>query len=65
MHRQGVFSKFVWLCSVMFELKQLPAGRTLMIYAETKDHAFAVTGIFEIPAEPNEVIGLELKREPT
>ncbi len=48
-----------------FELKEVPAGKTLKIYAETKDHTFATNGAFEIPAEPNDVISLELKLEPT
>ncbi len=48
-----------------FELKEVPAGRDLHIYAETKDHRFATTEVAHIPAEANEPAPLGLVLQPT
>jgi hypothetical protein len=48
-----------------FELKEVPAGRNLHLYAETKDHALAVISVVAIPAEPNDVRPSELVLRPT
>jgi hypothetical protein len=36
-----------------FELKGVPAGRKLHLYAATRDHDLAGTGVIEIPDDPN------------
>jgi hypothetical protein len=48
-----------------FELKEVPAGRTLYLYAQTKDHTLAGTAAFDIPVEPDESFGVELTLEAT
>jgi len=48
-----------------FELHEVPAGRKLYLYAETKDHSIAGTAAFDIPAEPDESFGVELTLEAT
>ena len=48
-----------------FELKEVPAGRKLYIYAETGDRTLAAVSVFEIPAEPSESVHLEVKLETT
>jgi hypothetical protein len=49
----------------LFELKEVPAGLKLHIYAEAQNRTFAGTGVFEIPADPNETTGIEVKLKPT
>jgi len=36
-----------------FELKEVPVGRKLHLYVETKDHTLAATDVFEIPDDPD------------
>lgn len=48
-----------------FELKEVPAGRDLRLYAETKDHRLAVAEVVPIPADVNEPTRLELVLKPT
>jgi len=49
----------------LFELKEVPAGLKLHVYAEAKNRTLAGTGVFEIPADPNETISIEVNLEPT
>jgi RNA polymerase sigma factor (sigma-70 family) len=49
----------------LFELKEVPAGLKLHVYAESKNRALAGTGVFEIPADPNETITIEVNLKPT
>jgi len=48
-----------------FELKEVPAGRDLCLYAETKDHRLVVTDVVPIPADANGLSSLELILKPT
>jgi protocatechuate 3,4-dioxygenase beta subunit len=48
-----------------FELKGVPAGCRLCIYAETKDRRLAGTGVLAVPKEPNEPPHIELQLKPT
>ena len=48
-----------------FELKEVPAGRDLHLYAETKDRMLAFADVFAVPADPNELEPLELILQPT
>ncbi|UCG48248.1 MAG: hypothetical protein JSU94_00440, partial [Phycisphaerales bacterium] len=49
----------------LFELKEVPAGRKLNIYAETKDRSLAGKAVFDVPAEPNESFFVEVKLQAT
>jgi len=48
-----------------FELQEVPAGRDLHIYAETKERMLAFADVFPIPADVNELKPLELILQPT
>ena len=48
-----------------FELQEIPAGRDLHIYVETKDRMLAFADVFPIPADVNEFEPLELVLQPT
>jgi len=48
-----------------FELKEVPAGRDLCVYVETKDRTLAMAGVFAIVADVNELTPLELVLQPT
>ncbi|MHC4520784.1 MAG: hypothetical protein ACYTAS_19515, partial [Planctomycetota bacterium] len=43
-----------------FELKEVPAGRDLHVYAESEDRMLALAGVFHIPADANASEPLEL-----
>ncbi len=49
----------------LFQINEVPAGRSLQVYAETKDRKLAGTGIFNVPAEPNESFFLEVRLQAT
>ena len=51
--------------SGLFQLKEVPAGLTVNIYAETKDRGLAAIGTFDIPEDPAEAPRLELTTAPT
>ena len=48
-----------------FELKEVPAGRKLHVYAATADHTLAATDVFEIPDDPDWSGYLAINLEPT
>jgi hypothetical protein len=48
-----------------FELKEVPAGRKLCVYAETDDRRLAGAGVFQIPPDPNESAYIEIRLVPT
>jgi hypothetical protein len=48
-----------------FELKDVPAGRPLHLYAETQDHAWAGADVLDIPADTNQARLIELVLQPT
>ena len=48
-----------------FTLKEIPAGRDLCLYAETKDHRYAVTEVVPVPVDVNASAPLELVLKPT
>jgi hypothetical protein len=48
-----------------FELKEVPAGRDVHVYVESKDRMLALADILHIPADPNELEPLELILLPT
>ncbi|MHC4396818.1 MAG: sigma-70 family RNA polymerase sigma factor [Planctomycetota bacterium] len=49
----------------LFELKEVPAGLKLHVYAEAKNRTLAGTGVFEVPADPNETTNIEINLKPT
>jgi RNA polymerase sigma factor (sigma-70 family) len=49
----------------LFELKEVPAGLKLHVYVEAQNRTLAGTGVFEIPADPNETNSVEVNLEPT
>lgn len=51
--------------SGLFELKEVPAGLDLYVYAESKDRRFAAHGEYVIDHEPNEAPFLALNLLPT
>jgi len=48
-----------------FELKEVPAGRKLCLYAVTNDGRLAGTAVFDIPAEPDRSPFAEIKLQAT
>jgi beta-lactamase regulating signal transducer with metallopeptidase domain/thiol-disulfide isomerase/thioredoxin len=48
-----------------FELVEVPAGRKLLLFAETRDRKAAGTAAVDVPAEPDESFRLHLKLQPT
>ena len=48
-----------------FELKEVPAGRDLHLFVETKDHVLAGTDVVPIPADANQLPVIELMLRPT
>jgi beta-lactamase regulating signal transducer with metallopeptidase domain len=48
-----------------FEFSEVPAGRTLHVYAETEDRRRAGTGVFEIPADPGDIEPILIRLTPT
>ncbi len=48
-----------------FELNEVPAGRTLYLYAEKEDYSQAGVSMLEIPANPDEPLRATIKLTPT
>lgn len=48
-----------------FELKDVPAGRPLHLYAETRDHSLAAVNVLDIPADANQATSIGLALQPT
>jgi hypothetical protein len=47
-----------------FTLKEVPAGRDLHLFAETKDHWLAVAEVIPMPEDPEELPSIELTLQP-
>jgi hypothetical protein len=48
-----------------FELKEVPAGRPLYLYAESRDRSWAMAGVRDIPADPSQATPIVLVLQPT